>query len=173
MVILADVVVIIICIPKGKEKPEEVKPDYKELDKQLLNRKEEHADAARTKILNTEQEDNHPTEILPANEAAENKQPYQIVLINQKDSVKTYRLSFNDRVVIGRGKNSCNIPIADDSAVSERHCEVIAENERFYLNDLGSSNGTWLNGRKIVVKSELKSGDVIKLGRGEYTIRLQ
>jgi hypothetical protein len=65
------------------------------------------------------------------------------------------------RLVIGRS-NACHLVLADDT-VSRRHAELFVEGGRWLLRDLGSSNGTWLNGRRIV-ESEVRPGDVLHLG---------
>ena len=50
-----------------------------------------------------------------------------------------------------------------DSTVSGQHASVRYENGKFFLTDLDSSNGTFLNDRKIV-REELKDNDVIRFG---------
>jgi hypothetical protein len=65
------------------------------------------------------------------------------------------------RLVIGRS-SACHLVLADDT-VSRRHAALSVEGGRWLLRDLGSSNGTWLNGRRIV-ESEVRPGDVLHLG---------
>jgi FHA domain/Domain of unknown function (DUF1707) len=65
------------------------------------------------------------------------------------------------RVVIGRS-SGCQLVLADDT-VSRRHAELFVEEGRWLLRDLGSSNGTWLNGRRVV-EAEVRPGDVLHLG---------
>ena len=56
--------------------------------------------------------------------------------------------SFSDSFRIGRDRN-CQITIQEDSSVSRHHAEVSFEDDCWWLRDLGSSNGTYLDGRKI------------------------
>jgi hypothetical protein len=65
------------------------------------------------------------------------------------------------RIVLGRS-SSCQLVLADDT-VSRRHAELRAEDGRWILRDLGSSNGTWVNGRQVV-EAEVLLGDVLHLG---------
>ena len=65
------------------------------------------------------------------------------------------------RLVIGRS-SGCQLVLADDS-VSRRHAELYVEEGRWLLRDLGSSNGTYVNGR-LVTEAEVRRGDVIYLG---------
>lgn len=65
------------------------------------------------------------------------------------------------RLLIGRS-SGCQLVLADDT-VSRHHAELYVEEGRWLLRDLGSSNGTWLNGRRIV-EAEVRPGDVLHLG---------
>ena len=51
----------------------------------------------------------------------------------------------------------------EDASVSSSHAEIFAENDRFFVRDLGSTNGTFLNGEKIE-KSLLHEGDELRFG---------
>jgi len=50
-----------------------------------------------------------------------------------------------------------------DITVSRRHAELVLRDGRWILRDLGSSNGTWVNGRQVV-EAEVRSGDLVVLG---------
>ncbi|MBQ1071723.1 FHA domain-containing protein [Micromonospora sp. C31] len=73
-----------------------------------------------------------------------------------------------ERQVIGRA------PTADvvvhDAHLSRRHAEVWLTGEGATLADLGSTNGTWLNDRRITGVERLADGDVIRLGRTELRV---
>jgi two-component system, NtrC family, sensor kinase len=62
------------------------------------------------------------------------------------------------------GRDSGNFVQLDDNEVSRRHAEIRRIGETFVVGDLKSSNGTWLNSRKIE-RAELSSGDQIQVGR--------
>ncbi|WP_328851752.1 FHA domain-containing protein [Micromonospora globbae] len=70
-----------------------------------------------------------------------------------------------DAQTIGRA------PTADivvpDPHLSRRHAEVWLAPEGASLRDLGSTNGTWVNDRRITGVEQLADGDVIRLGRTE------
>jgi hypothetical protein len=65
------------------------------------------------------------------------------------------------RLEIGRS-SACQIVLGDDT-VSRRHAELRYEDGRWLLRDLGSSNGTYVNGR-LVTEAEVRRGDVVHLG---------
>jgi pSer/pThr/pTyr-binding forkhead associated (FHA) protein len=69
-----------------------------------------------------------------------------------------------ERITIGR-KPENDIPI-DNLAVSGKHALIITILDDSFLEDLGSTNGTYVNG-KLIKKHALKDGDVIAIGKHE------
>ena len=64
-------------------------------------------------------------------------------------------------IFIGREKNSyITIPVP---AISRKHAKVFERNKIFFIQDLGSINGTFVNDKRILDPVELKEGDRIKL----------
>ena len=68
-------------------------------------------------------------------------------------------------VSIGRASD-CTIPIKD-RYLSRKHAEIIAVGPAWMLKDLGSANGTYLNGSRVERDEALKTGDRIRLGDTE------
>jgi predicted component of type VI protein secretion system len=64
------------------------------------------------------------------------------------------------------GRSPENAIRLDDSSVSSRHAELVLVTENCYLKDLGSTNGTLVNG-KPVTEVKLRAGDRIRFGRVE------
>lgn len=73
------------------------------------------------------------------------------------------------RTVIGRGSDA-DIAIADAGS-SRRHAEVLWDGERGMLRDLGSTNGTKVDGQKIR-EASLSDGTSFTIGRTELTFRV-
>jgi len=72
--------------------------------------------------------------------------------------------------VIGRS-SSCNLQLTT-SGVSGRHAEIVLVDDRIQLRDLNSTNGTFMNGKRLAVESEpVKDGDVLHFASEE--VRLQ
>ncbi|MEE8320896.1 MAG: FHA domain-containing protein [Gammaproteobacteria bacterium] len=69
-----------------------------------------------------------------------------------------------ERLTIGR-KPDNDIPI-DNLAVSGKHALIITILDDSFLEDLGSTNGTYING-KLVKKHALKDGDIVAIGKHE------
>ena len=66
-------------------------------------------------------------------------------------------------VLIGRDK-SCDLRLRD-TYVSRHHCWVEQQQGRWHVRDLGSRNGTWVNGERVAGPTALDAGSVIKVGR--------
>lgn len=68
--------------------------------------------------------------------------------------------------IIGRSPE-CQIAIADPR-VSRRHAMIRKQDGGFYLFDLGSFNGSYLNGSRVTAAKQLKTGDIISLAEHEF-----
>jgi len=65
--------------------------------------------------------------------------------------------------VVGREDN-LGVSLVGESSVSRRHAAVIRQGSEISVKDLGSTNGTFVNGRKISDVTSLRSGDEIQFG---------
>jgi len=74
------------------------------------------------------------------------------------------------RVTVGRTSES-DIALQGDWLVSRRHCEIVRRGSIWSLVDVGSKNGTFVNGRPITAPVVLKAGDSIRLGNSELLVR--
>lgn len=77
-------------------------------------------------------------------------------------------LPLSDRAVIGRSVR--NDIVITDSTVSGVHCEFTYEDEKLYLTDKNSTNGTYINGERIAEKTEVHKGDILEIGRNKFKI---
>src|SRR5256885_14449307 len=62
------------------------------------------------------------------------------------------------------GRESRQLPLSDNT-VSRRHAELTPGDDGWVLRDLGSSNGTYINGLRVTNRYTLKLGDQIRVGR--------
>ena len=86
-------------------------------------------------------------------------------LITRSDG-KNYQLN-KGTTIIGRS-SKCDIPIINDRTVSNQHIKIIEENGHYKLVDLGSTNGTWVNGNRVRQPMMLDQNDEIRLGDNTY-----
>ena len=66
-------------------------------------------------------------------------------------------------ILIGRGAD-CQI-ILDDDYVSTRHARVVSGENGVYLEDLGSTNGSYVNGQRITAPTTITMSDTIRIGK--------
>lgn len=72
------------------------------------------------------------------------------------------------QMTVGRGLN--NDIILEDTRVSRHHAQLRYRQRRFWITDLGSTNGTFINGEQVEEKA-LRDGDVVSLGGLELTFK--
>jgi len=56
----------------------------------------------------------------------------------------------------------------DDPFASSAHARIFSRGDFMHVEDMGSTNGTYLNGRQLRAPERLKIGDVIRIGDSEY-----
>ncbi len=69
-----------------------------------------------------------------------------------------------DELTVGRA-NGCQVALSDDSYVSQLHARVFRKDNRLWLEDLGSTNGTFLNAKPVSAPVALRRGDRVQIGR--------
>jgi len=91
----------------------------------------------------------------------------QWILVGADDSSLTFRLREGAIKTVGRAPRADFI--VNRALVSRLHCRLTAGADRLDVEDLSSTNGTFVNGKRIK-RAELKSGDRLKVGRVEFTV---
>jgi len=76
------------------------------------------------------------------------------------------RHSFSTTFTVGRLGNI----VIEDEFASSHHARFQIGHNLWFIEDLGSTNGTWLNGRRFRAPQHLKKGDKIKIGRTVMTV---
>ncbi|WP_062290496.1 FHA domain-containing protein FhaB/FipA [Demequina phytophila] len=72
-------------------------------------------------------------------------------------------------VLVGRA-STCTLVI-DDDYCSARHCRIYPEGDRWMVEDLGSTNGTYLGNQKVTDPVPFRGGDVIRIGATALELR--
>jgi pSer/pThr/pTyr-binding forkhead associated (FHA) protein len=94
--------------------------------------------------------------------------PTKVVLLNEQGGkVATHRLS--GTLQIGRAP-SCHIR-PEDNYISELHARISERNGSWLVEDLGSTNGTYLNQQKVTAPTEISPGDRIRVGKTTLEVR--
>lgn len=83
----------------------------------------------------------------------------------------TYDMTIMHELEVGRGQD-CAIVIRD-SSVSTRHARLIREDDEYYIVDLGSTNGTFVNERRVLGEpAKLMFGDTIRMGQSTFMLKI-
>lgn len=72
--------------------------------------------------------------------------------------------------VIGRSSKLCDL-VVDHTSVSKQHCILVKTDGLIYFRDLGSTNGTRVNGQRVV-RGALLPGDLLTLSGVSYKVHL-
>lgn len=83
------------------------------------------------------------------------------ILVHKEGSGPTSK-AIDDGLIVGRGHH-CGL-VLDDETVSTDHAELTRRGSSYLIADLGSRNGTVVNGRVIDRQTRLRSGDVVQIG---------
>lgn len=76
--------------------------------------------------------------------------------------------------VLGRVATKCNAVIPGNPAISSAHCKFIFRNGEYFIQDMKSSNGSFLNSKRLVANElySVKSGDRLRLANEDFLIRI-
>jgi hypothetical protein len=104
------------------------------------------------------------TEILPAKQAEELGLEGRVIVITSGDQVVRFSQA---RVIIGRGKEA-DLRV-NDANVSRKHAAIYWNNGHLMIDDLGSTNGTMVNGYPVT-RTVLRPSDVVAIGDSRLTV---
>lgn len=85
---------------------------------------------------------------------------------------KHFEAPLRGRVTIGRN-NTNRIVLDYERSISGTHCEIYVEGGVFKLRDLNSSNGTYINGVRVIDVAEVWNGSIIRIGRLEFMVGIR
>jgi hypothetical protein len=88
-------------------------------------------------------------------------QQYQLVMRTGPTTGKTYTLEERE---INVGRDPSNDIVINDAEVSRKHARLLSQEGSYVLEDLGSTNGTYINGQRVMGSYQLRHGDLVLLG---------
>jgi len=91
------------------------------------------------------------------------------VLFVKSESQQGVELEVTDVTVLGRSSETD--VVLDDPYASEFHMRLVAQDNGITLHDLGSTNGTYVNGRRVTAPTQLRRGDTIQIGKTVMEVR--
>jgi len=95
--------------------------------------------------------------------------PHQLTVVSPNEE-KGRAFPLTDELTIGRSPR-CNVPLASDGFVSQLHARLFRRGDEYWVEDLGSTNGTLMNGRALAGAAPLRKGDLIQVGQTVLELR--
>jgi len=83
---------------------------------------------------------------------------------------KEIPVSTSSKFTIGRGEG-CQLRPASQ-AISKKHCTIEVRDDKCFLEDLNSTNGTFVNNEQLQGEREVSNGDMLKIGPLEFVLKL-
>lgn len=98
----------------------------------------------------------------------ERKQGRKLLFVKSETQQGT-EFEVNDVVVMGRSDETDYV--LEDPYASEFHLRLLAQENGLMLHDLGSTNGTYVNGRRVSAPTPLRRGDTVQVGKTVLEVR--
>jgi hypothetical protein len=90
----------------------------------------------------------------------------RLVVVAAMNFAPGTEFEIGDSATMGRAP-SADVPIEDPFA-SSAHARIFPRGQFMYIEDMGSTNGTYLNGRQLRRPEQLKTADTVRIGETEY-----
>ncbi|MEX0797322.1 MAG: FHA domain-containing protein [Acidimicrobiia bacterium] len=85
------------------------------------------------------------------------------LLMVRSETQQGLEVDVTDATVLGRSAEAD--VLLDDPYASEFHMRLLAQENGLVLHDLGSTNGTYVNGRRVTAPTTLRRGDSVQVGK--------
>lgn len=111
-----------------------------------------------------------PVPSQPPPRKAKTKKPPTKAVVVEGTSLQGKSFALSGELTIGRSEQ-CQVHVEDDTYVSTMHARIFERDGSYMVEDLGSTNGTYLNRRRITAPAELQRGDRVKVGKTVLEMR--
>ena len=91
------------------------------------------------------------------------------LLMVEPATMRGSTVSLDDEVLVGRGAD-CDITLTDDAFVSTKHARFFKKDDNWYVEDLGSTNGTLVNSHRITAPVLLRVDDRVQTGTAVFEV---
>lgn len=156
VLLVAVIVIVVVLVKKKKRVPAD------------------GGEASRTEVvMDTETQridDEESGGVLPPS-GQRRKNKYRVTFSDKTDMSRTYQCELKNSISLG--KISGNDIVVNASTVSKRHCIITNRNGRIFIQDLNSTNGTFVNGERINFETEIFSGTTIRMGKEELIAKFE
>ena len=95
--------------------------------------------------------------------------PERLVVV-APDNLAGHEFPLGNETTVGRAAG-CAVLLDSDTFVSQLHARVFRRDGSIFVEDLGSTNGTFVNGRKVTAPVTVHKGDTVQFGRTTMEVR--
>jgi pSer/pThr/pTyr-binding forkhead associated (FHA) protein len=99
------------------------------------------------------------------------KKPGITILVKYMQGIESQRFFTKNEIVIGRDTH-CDLSMMDET-MSAHHARLVHHHGQWWLEDLNSTNGTYLGGQKLTTPAVIITGDEFKCGNTFFNIRVE
>jgi hypothetical protein len=92
------------------------------------------------------------------------------LVVTGPDTMKGMEFALGTEVTVGRA-GGCAVLLTDDSFVSQLHARIFRRDRDIFVEDLGSTNGTFVNGQRVTTPVPIRKGDRVQFGRTTLEVR--
>lgn len=89
--------------------------------------------------------------------------PVARVVITAPDARRGSSFELGHELTVGRS-GACQVPVAEDTFASQVHARLYRDGEDTFVEDLGSTNGTFVNGERVAAPTQINRGDSLQVG---------
>lgn len=91
------------------------------------------------------------------------------LLVQGRSDAKPRTVKLSASMTVGRAPE-CELRL-DDTYASQQHARLFAKNNSWFVEDLGSTNGTFVNEQKLAAPAMLQAGDKVRVGQTVMELR--
>jgi hypothetical protein len=104
----------------------------------------------------------------PPSRGGGRRRPWRVMVV-EPASERGAAFGIDGELTIGRA-GGCGITLSGDTFVSQVHARVFDRDGDLFVEDLGSTNGTSVNGQRVTEPTRLRRGDRVQIGRAEIEV---
>lgn len=98
--------------------------------------------------------------------------PRRLILEDVNNPVKRFEVPLSAPVLVGYN-NGCQICLNYEETVSGNHCRIYGDNGKYYVENLSKTNGTLMDGKRVVNTAEIYTGCVLVLGKLKMKVEIR
>lgn len=177
LVALVLIAAIVICLKKGTRRQADYEDEYDDYgdEDEYGDESEEEPYPEPVRMRRRNSRDTEPVNVQEPEPPRKSARKQWRVLLENLETWEKFSYTFYDDIGIGRSRNDAQfekfLVVREDPRVSKVHCAIMRKDDKLYLKDMGSRNGTFLNGHRIQHPVVIQRDDVIGIGETRIEVK--